>query len=166
MTDLLCSGVDPGIVHTGVVTLGIAPGAHALYVNHAAIVGPNANAVAGVIDAEEHRMKCGSTTFIEGYKPRHHMSHDKEMLVAVQEMRTVTGGKVIDNMGIKKIVMPKLLEVLGIRKFSTPTHHQDLLSAARILVLGMLKDDDLNKVLADIVMDHLAGNSWRVIDCS
>jgi hypothetical protein len=30
----------------------------------------------------------------------------------------------------------------------------------------MLKDDDLNKVLADIVMDHLAGNTWRVIDCS
>lgn len=164
--DLLCSGVDPGIIHTGVVTLGVAEGNHALHVNHEAILGPDADAVDRFIANEEYRMQAKSVTFIEDYRPRHHMTHDKDMLKAVSEVRQATGGKVLDNMGIKKIVKPKLLDLLGIGKFSTPTHHQDLLSAARILVLGMLKDDDLNKVLADIVMDHLAGNTWRVIDCS
>jgi hypothetical protein len=54
------------------------------------------------------------------------------------------------------------MELLGVWKFKTPTHHQDLRSAARILLLGMFKDPQLNKLIADIVRSHLRGKDWSV----
>ena len=43
-----------------------------------------------------------------------------------------------------------------------PTHHQDLRSAARIALLGMLRDEQMNRLLADVVRDHLAGETWTI----
>jgi hypothetical protein len=40
------------------------------------------------------------------------------------------------------------------------THHDDLRSAARILVLGMLKNPMLNEVLSDYVRDRIKGRPW------
>jgi hypothetical protein len=100
--------------------------------------------------------------FIEGYQPRHHYGSDPEMIVAVNEMRKVTGGKVLSNTGVKKVVHRELMQLVGCWTFTTPSHHQDLRAAARIALLGMLKNPGLNELLADVVRDHLHGNTWYV----
>jgi hypothetical protein len=149
-------GIDPGIVHTGVVSIEFHK--REIEVEHHVLFGPDAHQ-AGVL--------CRSfgqppAIFIEGYRSRSNLEHDKEMLNAVADFRKETGGTVLDNTGVKKIVKPAVLKVLGAWDFSTPTHHQDLRSAARIAVLGMLKDPDMNRVLADCIRDHIDGHPWRV----
>jgi hypothetical protein len=84
------------------------------------------------------------------------------MLNAVAEFRKETKGTVLDNTGVKKIVKPSVLQVLGAWDFATPTHHQDLRSAARIAVLGMMKDQTMNTLLADVVRDHIDGKPWTI----
>ena len=87
------------------------------------------------------------------------------MVTAVSEMRKATGGKVLLNEGVKKVIRPELMKLLHVWLFSTKTHHQDLRAAARIGLFGMVKDEHLNRVLADIVRDHLDGCDWKVTAC-
>jgi hypothetical protein len=96
--------------------------------------------------------------YIEGYRSRSNLAHDKDMLLAVRDIQTATKGKVLDNTGVKKTVKPAVLQALGVWKFSTPTHHDDLRSAARIAVLGMLKEH--NELLATVIRDHIDRNGW------
>jgi hypothetical protein len=60
------------------------------------------------------------------------------------------------------VVRRQLMELVGVWSFTTSTHHQDLRSAARIALLGMLKHAVTNELLADIVADHLKGTTWQV----
>jgi hypothetical protein len=99
--------------------------------------------------------------YVEGYRSRGNLGHDKDMLIAVRDMVAATKGKALDNTGVKKTVKPAVLQALGVWKFSTPTHHDDLRSAARIAVLGMLKEH--NELLADVIRDYIDGRPWRVI---
>jgi hypothetical protein len=69
---------------------------------------------------------------------------------------------VVLNTGVKKIVKRPLMELLGVWSFATGTHHQDLRSAARIALYGMLKHEPLNRLLSDVVRDHLRGEDWDV----
>jgi hypothetical protein len=55
-----------------------------------------------------------------------------------------------------------VLEALGAWKFQTTTHHQDLRSAAKIAVLGMMKQEHTNLLLAAIIRDHIDGRPWKV----
>jgi UDP-glucose 6-dehydrogenase len=84
------------------------------------------------------------------------------MAKAVSDMRAASKGKVLDNTGVKTLIRRRLMELLGVWRFATPTNHDDLRSAARIALLGMLKDEQHNKLLADVVRDHLAGETWEV----
>jgi hypothetical protein len=59
-------------------------------------------------------------------------------------------------------VTRELLELLEAWHFSTTTHHQDLRSAARIAVLGMLLDPALNNVLYLFTTDTIDGRTWNV----
>lgn len=153
-------GIDPGIVHTGVVSMEFFVASRKMQASHVAIPGPDADAVQGWITSQRGPDK--PHVYIEGYRSRGgRSSHDKDMLLAVDSIRKATGGKVLDNMGIKTTVKRPVLELLGVWKFSTPTHHDDLRSAARIAVLGMLKHH--NELLADVVRDHLDGRPWRVV---
>lgn len=144
-------GVDPGLVDTGVVqflfnrptkeitvvpSIGVVPTIHRRHPQH---------------------------IFIEGYRPRAHMSTDKDMIELVAGYRQSTKGTVLDNTGVKKIVGRPLMELLGVWLFKQTTHHQDLRSAARIAILGMLKDEEMNELIADIVRDHLEGKPWHVV---
>lgn len=152
-------GVDPGLVHTGVVALRFEPVTHTVHVDSAAIAGPDEQAVREWIHVNDH-----STThvFIEGYKPRSNLSTDPEMMAAVQRMRSAFAATVLLNTGVKKVVRQPLMELLGCWKFSTVTHHQDLRSAARIALLGMLKSEHLNRVVKIVVQDHVEGRPWVV----
>lgn len=152
-------GVDPGIVHTGVVDLLFQPDHRHIRVTHDAIAGPDAAAAKQWIEDQ-----YGPTPhiFVEGYKPRSHYDSDARMTAAVQEMKRELHGTVLLNTGVKKVVKQPLMELLGCWKFSTVTHHQDLRSAARIALLGMLKTEHLNRIVTAVVTDHLEGRTWNV----
>jgi hypothetical protein len=156
-------GIDPGIVHTGVVEMNFYPRDREITVQHEVVLGTDAAAVRDwIYRVPSAPGETAPVIFIEGFRARSNLGHDREMTEAVAAMKQATKGQVLDNMGIKKVVRTEVLKLLGVWQFATPTHHQDLRSAARIAVLGMLKDPDLNRLLADVVRDHLDGRTWDV----
>jgi hypothetical protein len=157
-------GVDPGIVDTGVVRMVFDPDEKLIMQEHRVFTGINGSpAPANQVDHWILRAdEPDPVTFVEGYRPRSHLATDARMMAAVQEYRSLKGSTVLPNMGVKKVVRRPLMELLGVWKFSTVTHHQDLRSAARIALLGMMKDEQMNHLLADVVRDHLNGQTWQV----
>lgn len=151
------AGVDPGLVHTGVVLLTFDRGQRIIEVDHEAVAGPDAVRVSQFFGGTRPAI------FIEGYRPRSHLQQDKQMTQAVTDMkRALPGSVVLQNTGVKKVIRQPLMELVGCWRFSTPTHHQDLRSAARIALLGMCKDEEMNRLLATVVADHLDGRTWNV----
>lgn len=155
-------GVDPGLVHTGVVSMLFQPDHQIITVAHAAIDGPDEKATKLWIDS---LYGPSPNIWIEGYRQRMKLNTDKRMIQAEQRFQQelrVRGVQVLDNMGVKKIIKQKLMEIVGVWNFSTPTHHQDLRSAARIALLGAVRDKEMNAYLGKIVVDHLNGTPWQV----
>jgi hypothetical protein len=153
-------GIDPGLVDTGVVSLWFRPAVRKIMVEHAVI---------GVPTAIEVKMWLAQwpvpyrNVFIEAYRPRQRLGTDTRMLELESDLRHVLpGARFLPNMGVKRIITQDLMEMLEVWRFSTTTHHQDLRSAARIALLGMVKDDDLNWHLAEMVREHLDGQLWTV----
>lgn len=154
-------GVDPGLVHTGVVSYLIYPDLKRIDADYFVAENGEVHTVAEFLEARDHWLSP-TKIFIEQYRPRSHFSTDAQMTVLVREFATrLPWSQVIDNTGIKSIVKKPLLGLLKSTKFPT-THHNDLLSAARIAVLGMLKDDKLNELLTTVVKDSLNGRTWDV----
>ena len=156
-------GIDPGLVHTGCVRLRFWPGEKRAEIEHAVFSGTSPAPVRDWTLAPGLRIQ--PRIFIEGYRPRSHLGTDEKMVTAVNQLKLATGGKVLLNEGVKKVIRPELMKLLEVWFFTTPTHHQDLRSAARIALFGMVKDEHLNQVLADVVRDHLDGRSWQVKTC-
>lgn len=150
-------GIDPGIIHTGVVSALFLPHLREVQVEHHVFMGLDAHGIGILCRSFGQKPQV----YVEGFRSRSNLAHDKDMHVGVSEIAKATRGKTLDNTGIKKVVKRPVLEALGIWKFSTPTNHDDLRSAARILVLGMLKEH--NALLADVIRDHLDGRPWRVV---
>lgn len=154
-------GIDPGLVHTGVVRMVFDPDNRRIDNDHTAIVGPDVTAARQWI-GQPYQLPMAEV-FVEDYRPRSAYNTDKRMGDAVRAFRGITGAKVLDNTGVKKVVSRELMELLGVWVFSTPTNHQDLRSAARIALLGMLKDEQHNRLIADVVKAKLDGQPWRVM---
>ena len=146
------SGIDPGIVTTGVVTLSIDSDDRFFQVFEMALTQEELPSLRLMTPAER--------TFIEAYEPRSNFGHDTRMAELVKQIADETGGKIISNKGVKKVIRKKLMEHLGLWNFQTQTHHQDLRSAAYIMLYGMVKDEVGNQLLTQIVMDHLAHDDW------
>jgi len=158
-------GIDPGLVHTGIVALSFYPGLKQVEVRSAVIAGDQPGEhVQGALEFLEDHVPDRDHVFVEDYRERgQSYSTSPKMRELMSElMRTLTDGKRIDNTGVKKVVKPKLLDLFQIRKFGTTTHHQDLEAAARILLYGMLKDEELNALVADVVLAHIQGETWQV----
>lgn len=161
-------GIDPGLVHTGAVL--IRPLAHVktIEIAHEAIAGADQVATDRWLTSVSLRQKPwtpgkGPMIFIEGYRPRGNFGTNDRMVQAIGNFKTqFPYAKVINNTGVKQVVRQPVMELLGVWKFSTPTHHQDLRSAARIGIYGALKNEVLNRLLFDIVNDHLNGQTWSV----
>ena len=153
-------GIDPGLVHTGVIRLMLSEGE--ITVEHTVVAGLDVAAV------EEWVGSLGpwpDRIFIEKYDPRMHYSTDERMVKGEAMLKGALRNSVLlRNTGIKQTVPLAVLSVLGLDSFTTRTHHQDLLSAARIAVLGCMKDPDLNKEVAEAVRDKLDGFPWPVND--
>ena len=156
-------GIDPGLVHTGVVSLFFSKPERTLFVRHGVISGASAADVAR-LTVSFNNFKRPDEIFIEGYRPRSHFLQDKKMVEAVSKIHAaLPGSKVLNNTGVTKVVKRATLELLGCWAFSTPTHHDDLRSAARIAVLGMLKDKKMNLLLGEFVNAHIEGEPWSVV---
>lgn len=149
-------GVDPGLVHTGVVLMTFDQPQKIIEVSAEAVPGIDTVRIQQFLGASKPHI------FIEGYRPRSNLNSDKRMVEGVAAIRAATKGQVLLNTGVKKVVKKPLMELLGVWSFSTVTHHQDLRSAARIALLGMLKDEQMNRLLANVVRDHLRGSDWNV----
>lgn len=159
------AGVDPGLVHTGVVQLQLFPDSHEWTMTH--------HLVDGILDAKGNpQVDCdevvrwlglapAEATFIEAYRPRAHYQNDARMGAAVNELkRRIPRATALDNTGVKKVVKPDLMKLLGVWQFKTISHHQDLRAAARIGIYGLLKNQQWNPVLADLVRAHIDGQPW------
>lgn len=153
-------GIDPGLVHTGCVLIDIDRPQRIVAVHHEAVAGPDVTRIQQWLGGYRHT----ADIWIEAYRPRSNFGTDERMVKAVNDIKSgLPKATVLNNTGVKKVVRQPLMEVLGCWKFSTPTHHQDLRSAARIALLGALRDDHLNTVIADIVRDHINSNPWRIV---
>ena len=162
MTLVTVIGIDPGLVNTGVVVLRADTRHRHLNVEHFVIDGANhARQVVELLDELGYGDKH---VFIEAFRERgNQYAQDKTMRELMAAFRSVLPkATVLDNMGVKKIVTTGTLGIFGMDNFPT-THHRDLESAARILLLGMLKDDKLNKVVYEIVSDYVHHQPWSVM---
>lgn len=165
MSDILSVvGVDPGIVHTGIVAANFHTAERRISVAYSALAGDAAPAHAGLIRHTCFTLPTAAPTavFVEAYRERGTSygtnAPMRELLAEIR--RQMPEATIVDNTGVKKVVKPALLKVLGMLKFGQTTHHQDLEAAARILVFGMLKDPVLNEVLADVLLATINGNPW------
>ena len=141
-------GIDPGVIHTGCVEILFNPETSNISVSSEVVEG---------IDVEKIKTftQDADRVFVEAYKPRSNFAVDTYMQESIGELKkALPSATFLNNMGIKKIVTVPLMQLLEVYNFDTPTHHQDLRSAARILLLGMIKDPVLNKHLTDIVRNH------------
>lgn len=151
MTTII-TGVDPGLVHTGVVHLIFGPNGD-LKVEHAAMDGSDVVGTIGYANLFAPK----SHIFIEAYRPRGNTyGTDAPMRELMAGLGLgIKKGKVIDNTGVKQVVKEPLMRLLGCWNFGTRTHHQDLRSAARIGIFGALKDPELNTILYNYVTKEL-----------
>lgn len=156
-------GIDPGLVHTGVVVLDVDTVARQLTVHYEFFADDPTTLIGHADQVKKWLRTRVDHIFIESYRPRGNtFDTDPKMRELLSDFRQrFPQAKVLDNTGVKKVVRRPLLEVLGLHKFPA-THHQDLQAAARILVYGMLKDDELNALLTQVVSDHVDGRPWPI----
>lgn len=159
-------GIDPGIVNTGIVVYFICPQERRVILKHTAIEGCKVEDIhaflALLLDMSTAR--AWTYVFVEAYRPRSHFDTDARMGAAVDEIKKM-GPEVyaLDNSGVKNVVSRAMLELLNSWSFSTKSNHQDVRSAARIAILGMLKNETLNNLLAQVVLSKIEGDSPWVI---
>lgn len=162
-------GLDPGLHTSGVVHLVIDTSNREVESKHLAIVGDvdHVQAARWFISEQLHDVarRKRRRIFVEKFRERGNaFSQDEEMRSLMAEISKDLGHpyELIDNTGVKKVVRRPVRAVLGLVGFPS-THHRDLESAANIMLYGMLKDEALNRLLADIVKDCISGDDWRII---
>ena len=180
--DALIIGIDPGIVHTGIVAYAICTHGHCPI--------PMIYRVIDTEDAaegERHRIiSDGVSQFLEDMLPtltsQNYAVQETPMLIFIEDYRSRASSNkpdaqmreivsalrrllplanVVDNTGSKKIARPELMRSLGLNTFRA-THHQDLQAASRIMIYGALKQEHLNALLAEL-LDRVLYTSKPII---
>lgn len=172
--DTIVIGIDPGVVHTGCVALNISSAASRIDVAHAVIGGVNVDDVLDWVDAMCDTFKVSTDqrfVFIEDYNPGNFVRENKKMSEALGRLKGAMPAseeapvvRYVDNAGVNTLIPPHVQKIFKVDSFTTPTHHNDLVSAGKIALLGMLKDKDygLREMLSLIVRDYLNRNDWGV----
>ena len=162
MSVLHIVGIDPGLVHTGLVRMRFDEDRKELTVSHAVVSGLDADTAARWVNLIQVPRPF---VFIEKYAPRHSLNSDERMVQGEAALRrAIPRAEFLRNTGVKSVVHPSVLQLMGVWRFDTKTHHQDLQSAARIAVLGAMRTQETNHVLAEVVRSHLDDKSWTVVD--
>lgn len=156
MTSIAIIGIDPGIVDTGAVALHLTSNSVKWSTSFMRLPGEDPAAVRGFVSNHQADQ---THVFVERYRERGNVfnTHDKMRKLERDIKAAVPEAKLIDNTGVKQVVKIALLELFGLYKFPTVTHHQDLRSAAYIAFYGALKDDALNRILTEITINELEG---------
>ena len=153
-------GIDPGLVHTGLVRIRLDEGLN-LSSEQFVVDGTNADEVRDWAYSSTYKGLTPSV-FVEKYRPRSHYGADERMVKAERDFKVaMPKALLLSNTGIFKVVTQDLLELMGLWKFATATHHQDLRAAARIAVLGILRSPATNRHLAEFVEGVVLGADAR-----
>lgn len=164
ITSVSVIGVDPGLVDTGIRRLFFDPLHRTITVSAEVLTRAAADEIASAVTLTFPFIGTVKV-FIEGYRPRSHLNTDARMVALVSDVhKLIPHSKVINNTGIKKVVKPGLMSLLKLDTSPVPTHHNDIVSAGRIALLGMLKDPELNLLLTTVVVAHVEGDPWTVIE--
>ena len=152
MWEFTLIGVDPGIVHSGIVSLTFIPN-NLPKVEAIVVDGADAAGIAAAV--QQINKKEDHFVFVEKYQDRvKGFKQDSKMRKLETELMglllsTGTDQQVslVNNTGVKKLVPQRTMEALGCWTFSQKTHHQDLRSAARIALLGAARTPSLSRAL-------------------
>ena len=176
MTHYTLTGIDPGLVHNGVVALHIDTDKRTLAVRHTIVDGqlttdlepwPEATAQEVWVEWSALLREFGMTdwlgyTFIEQYRDRGtaFVQHGPMRRLETLLKQRMPEAKLVDNTGVKRVIKPGLMKLLGLWNFPT-TNHRDLQAAARIMLYGAVKNDQLNRVLYQVVTEIKDGTTWE-----
>lgn len=162
MNNVIITGIDPGLVHTGVVTIDFPhkyEDDQNIYVKYRVFENVDEAEIADYIDNHTD----SDHIFIEDYDMRNNFNTDKAMAGAVERLKNaIPRGQLINNAGVNTLVPAGLMRVFDVWSFPVATNHNDLRSAARIALLGMLKDEVLREILSDIVSVVISGYQINV----
>ena len=154
-------GIDPGLVDTGVVMILLDTEQEQINTAWQVFNGSKDTEPVNISSYITAVKQAGQPNHVyisvEAYNPRSNYSSDKQMLALVRDIAVTVGGVIVNNTGSKAVIRPAVLARLGVKKFPA-THHQDLQAAARIMVWGALKEDELNRIIARAVYQN-----WRVV---
>lgn len=158
-------GIDPGQVHTGCVELFLEPLVREIDVSYRIIRGTSVQDVRTFVCA-----RPVTALFIEDYNPSNYAREDKKMSEALGRLKAEFPPsddpivRYIDNAGVNTLIPVEVQKLFGVHKFPVSTHHNDLNSAGKIALLGMLKDNGgvLRPLVSQVVQDALDGAPWAV----
>lgn len=152
------TGIDPGLVHTAVVTLEINRYDMRWGTSFRVFDGLGDD----VVEEIKQHTRRDTAVFVEEYKPRSHFSQDNEMVSGVSRLnKAIHKAQVISNTGVKKVVRRKVMDYFDLWNWPQVTHHQDLRSAAYILLYGMYKEPEFNQLIYKILADEFDGRPWQ-----
>ena len=163
-SDLQVFGIDPGIVHTGLVELNWDFHNQELRITARSVDGITEQSVIELRRCIERRMWLMTNIIVEEYRPKSHFSTDTKMVEGQALLKLhLPSAKIINNSGVKSIVTKELLQLLDLYVWPT-THHNDLRSAARIALLAMLRDERANNRLAKFVEAALNNKAVIIVE--
>ena len=111
-------GVDPGLVHTGIVMLDFNVKERELNVSHAVVDGLDSSAARKEIEQmTPHKVYQTLVTYIEQYRPRSGYGVDERMVQANADFKRDLDGWLLRNTGVKKVVTTELMQLVHCWKF-------------------------------------------------
>ena len=158
MTIIHVGGVDPGLVHTGVVSILLNSKEKTIKVWAETVEGTNAAQVASLFKGRQPQI------FIEKYEDRGTVfsTHGEMRVFEVELSKALPHATILSNTGSRQVVNDLMMAVLGCGTFPT-TNHRDLESAARIALYGALKDDASNAIIYQAFNSYLEGKPWQIL---
>jgi hypothetical protein len=162
-------GIDPGLVDTGCVGLVFNEADRTIEVNYGLLTGVDLSTINWWIDKQPK----AAAIFIEDYNPGNFGKTDKDMVEAMGKLKAELPPadhphlvKYVDNAGINTLVPRAVLLLFGVNKFDVKQHHNDLVSAGKIAILGMMQDKSqhsLRLLASQVVADAIRGKPWNVM---
>ena len=149
-------GIDPGLVHTGLVHMVLDVEEGSLSSTEVLFDGMPEEEIAGYVRG----LSPMAHIYMEAYRTRSAWNSDPEMQAGIARIKKAAPRvEIVTNMGVKKVVTNELMKLLGVYTFTQKSHHQDLRSAARIGLMGALKVEPFNRALYKIATKKLEGGA-------
>ena len=149
-------GIDPGLVHTGLVHMMLDTEADTLSHTEVLYDGMPEEEIADYVRG----LPALAHVYMEAYRTRSAWNSDPEMQAGIARIKKAAPRvEIVTNMGVKKVVTNELMKLLEVYTFAQKSHHQDLRSAARIGLMGALKVEPFNRALYKIATTKLEGGA-------